>query len=98
MIPLLQSSLINPFATLITLFMNAVAENVTEAEKLAEMKSDNTVTKRVYEYLSVNGNPRTRYDTTIIIKILAARDCVATYDHIFDRYVTWQSWSLCGVC
>ncbi|KAH0425491.1 hypothetical protein CcaCcLH18_10950 [Colletotrichum camelliae] len=85
MIPFLQSPLINPFATLITLFMNAVAEKVTEAEKLAGMKADGAVTKRVCKYLSLNEYPLTRHNTTIF-KFVAAQDCVATYDHIFDRY------------
>ncbi|KAK1622699.1 hypothetical protein BDP81DRAFT_411093 [Colletotrichum phormii] len=49
------------------------------------MKADGTVTKRIYEYLSLSRRPLTHYDTTIF-KIMAARDCILTYDHVFDRY------------
>ncbi|KAI8274115.1 hypothetical protein K4K60_010030 [Colletotrichum sp. SAR11_57] len=83
MIPLLQSPLVNPHATLITLFMNAVDENATEMERLTDMKADGMVMKRIHKYLSLSGRPLNYYDTTIF-KIMAARDCVPTYDHVFD--------------
>ncbi|KAH0421179.1 hypothetical protein CcaCcLH18_13597 [Colletotrichum camelliae] len=85
MIPLLQSPLVNPHATLITLFMNAVDEHATEMERLTDMKADGTVMKRIYKYLSPSGRPLNYYDTTIF-KIMAAGDCVPTYDHVFDRH------------
>ncbi|KAK1624557.1 hypothetical protein BDP81DRAFT_437802 [Colletotrichum phormii] len=86
MVPLLQSPLINPHATLITLFMNTVDENITETEKLAEIKADGTVTKRIYEYLSLSRRPLTYYDTTIF-KIMAARDYILTYNHLVGAMI-----------
>ncbi|KAJ0336226.1 hypothetical protein KNSL1_013354 [Colletotrichum chrysophilum] len=85
MIPLLQSPLVDPHGTLITLFMNAVDENATEMERLTDMKADGMVMKRIHKYLSPSGRPLNYYDTTIF-KIMAARDCVPTYDHVFDRH------------
>ncbi|KAH9225123.1 hypothetical protein K456DRAFT_1776129 [Colletotrichum gloeosporioides 23] len=85
MIPLLQSPLVNPHATLITLFMNAVDENATEMERLTDMKADGLVMKRIYKYLSPSGRPLNYYDTTIF-KVMAAQDCVPTYDQVFDRH------------
>ncbi|KAK2758932.1 hypothetical protein CKAH01_16760 [Colletotrichum kahawae] len=65
--------------------MNAVEENATEMERLTDIKADSTVMKRIYKYLSPSGRPLNYYDTTIF-KIMAARDCVPTYDHVFDRH------------
>ncbi|KAK1490750.1 hypothetical protein CCUS01_14345 [Colletotrichum cuscutae] len=53
MIPLLQSPLVNPHATLITLFMNAVDENATEIERLTDMKADGLVMKRIYNVVEL---------------------------------------------
>ncbi|KFY06659.1 hypothetical protein V492_07863 [Pseudogymnoascus sp. VKM F-4246] len=87
MAPLLQSPLVNPHATLITLFMNAVEEKMTSADQVASMTPHSPETKRVIKYLppTNNGMSMGRY-STYIIKVLAARDLVATYDHIFKRY------------
>ncbi|KFY35595.1 hypothetical protein V494_05774 [Pseudogymnoascus sp. VKM F-4513 (FW-928)] len=87
MAPLLQSPLVNPHATLITLFMNAIEEKTTSADQVASMTPHSPETKRVIKYLppTNNGISMGSY-STYIIKVLAARDIVATYDHIFKRY------------
>jgi hypothetical protein len=85
MVPLLQGPLINPHATLITLFMNAVDENMTDQDRIAEMAPHSPTTKRLLKYLPLKGVPPTNISDPRVIKISFARDNVATYDHIFDR-------------
>lgn len=84
MIPLLQSPLENPHATLITLFMNAVDENMTEAEERSNMNAKGPTMKRILQYLSPPVRQLTPNDP-IIFKILSARDSVANHDSTFDR-------------
>ena len=84
MVPLLQEHLVNPHATLITLFMNAVDENMTDEDRIADRTADSPTTKRLVKYLPPRGVPTTPSDPRII-KFSFARDNVATYDHIFDR-------------
>jgi hypothetical protein len=84
MVPLLQEPLINPHATLITLFMNAVDENITDQDRIADMNLHSPTTKRLFEYLPPKGRPNNPSDPEII-KFSFAQDNVATYDHIFDR-------------
>jgi hypothetical protein len=84
MVPLLQGPLINPHATLITLFMNAVDENITDQDQISDMTPHSPTTKRLLKYLPPKGMPTNPFDPELI-KISFARDNVATYDHIFDR-------------
>jgi hypothetical protein len=84
MVPLLQGPLINPHATLITLFMNAVDENITDQDRIADMTPHSPTTKRLLKYLPPNGMP-VNPSGPEIIKFSYARDNIATYDHIFDR-------------
>lgn len=84
MIPLLQTPLDNPHATLITLFMNAVDENITDAEICAHMNTQDPTMKRILQYLSFSPRQPIPNDP-IIFKILAARGCVTNYDSTFDR-------------
>lgn len=84
MVPLLQGPLINPHATLITLFMNAVDENMTDQDRVADLTPHSPTTKRLLKYLPPKGMPTNPSDPEII-KFSFARDNVATYDHIFDR-------------
>ena len=51
MIPLLQPPTENPHATLITLFMNAVAEVSTVQDQIHDMTSNSQTTKRLLKYL-----------------------------------------------
>jgi hypothetical protein len=84
MVPLLQGPLINPHATLITLFMNAVDEKITEHDRTAEMTQHSPTTKRLLKYLPPKGMPTNPFDPKPI-KFSLARESVATYDHIFHR-------------
>ncbi|KEY75023.1 hypothetical protein S7711_01362 [Stachybotrys chartarum IBT 7711] len=86
MIPLLQDTLDNPHATLITLFMNAVDETLTDEDRRSVMTLNSMSTRRLLRYLPPNGAPPSQYDPRII-KFNLARDLVTTYDNIFDRYM-----------
>jgi hypothetical protein len=84
MVPFLQGPLANPHATLITLFMNAVDENITDQDRIADMTPHSPTTKRLLKYLPPKRMPINESDPEII-KVSFTRDNVATYDHIFDR-------------
>lgn len=84
MIPLLQSPLDNPHATLITLFMNAVDENITDAERRSHMNAQGPTMKHILQHLSFSPRQLIPNDPAIF-KILAAQDCVANHDSTFDR-------------
>lgn len=83
-VPLLQEPAVNPHATLITLFMNAVTENTTPADQLTDMGPNSPATKRLLKYLPPKGRPSGKNDPDII-KFNFARDIVAEHDRIFDR-------------
>ncbi|RLL98932.1 hypothetical protein CFD26_107683 [Aspergillus turcosus] len=85
MVPLLQTPLENPHATLITLFMNAVDETLTDEDKIQGMTAHSPITKRLLKYLPPQGRPTSPYAPELI-KLNLGRDLVRTYDHIFDRY------------
>lgn len=80
MVPLLQTPLENPHATLITLFLNAVEEAMTEGLNLSSAE-----TKRLFQYIPPKKITST-YDP-MIIKFQLGQDFVASYEHIFNRYV-----------
>ncbi len=81
MVPLLQTHIENPHATLITLFMNAVAETMTDQDR----KSDSSIAmKRLLQYLPMMALLTSTYDPEVI-KLLIAKDIVAPSDHIFGR-------------
>lgn len=84
MVPLLQTPLQNPHATLITLFMNAVDETLTDQDELRDLTDNRRVTKRLFKYLPPKGRPTSPYDPALV-KFDLGRDFVTTYDHIFDR-------------
>jgi hypothetical protein len=84
MVPFLQGPLVNPHASLITLFMNAVDEAMTEQDTLASMAPHNPTTQRLYKYLPSRGRLTSPFDPELI-RVSFARDIVGTYDHIFDR-------------
>lgn len=84
MMPLLQGPPINPHATLITLFMNAVDENITDQDRIADMTPHSPTTERLLKYLPPKGMLTNPSDPQLI-KFVFAQDNVATYDHIFDR-------------
>lgn len=84
MAPLLQAPLINPHATLITLFMNVVDENMTRQDQMARMTHGPT-TKRLWKYLPPPKGMSLSPNGPEVIKSAFALESVATYDHIFDR-------------
>ncbi|EXK76747.1 hypothetical protein FOQG_18522 [Fusarium oxysporum f. sp. raphani 54005] len=84
MSPLLQAPSNNPHATLITLFMNVVDENMTDQDQMADATMQSPSTKRLLKFLPPDHPPTSCHDPDII-KFSYARDYVRTYDHIFDR-------------
>jgi hypothetical protein len=84
MIPLLQPPIENPHATLITLFMNSVAEVSTEQDQIRDMAPNSQTAKKLLKYLPPKGRPSSPYDP-VLIKFSLGRDLVTTYNHIFDR-------------
>lgn len=84
MAPLLQSPAVNPHATLITLFMNAVDESITERDRKAEANEGSQSSKSLIKYMRPTGPLTGAYDPTLV-KFSFARDYVTTYDRYFDR-------------
>ncbi|KAL4811860.1 hypothetical protein BDW67DRAFT_179221 [Aspergillus spinulosporus] len=85
MIPLLQSPRENPHATLITLFMNAVEETMTDEERVREVSPDSVSSRRLLRYLPPKRPTISRYDPELL-RFDMARDLVMYYNAIFDRY------------
>ncbi|KAJ5761103.1 hypothetical protein N7520_008259 [Penicillium odoratum] len=91
MVPLLQSPLENPHATLITLFMNAVEESLTDADRMEGLTSKSQITKRLMKYFPPNKMKMTsisRYDP-IMIKVAVGRELITTWDDVFDRFMKY---------
>ncbi|KAK7987452.1 hypothetical protein PG989_007767 [Apiospora arundinis] len=76
----------NKHATLLTLFMNAVDETITDQDKLSEMTPNSPVTKLLLKYLPPKRSRTSPYDPEIV-KFSLARDIISTYDRFFDRYM-----------
>lgn len=85
MVPLLQSPLQNPHATLITLFLNTVNDTLTAQDKLQSVSMTGREMKSLFEYLPPNGCPIDGFETGVV-KFTFAREIVGKYDHVFDRY------------
>ncbi|KAL2833788.1 hypothetical protein BDW59DRAFT_156589 [Aspergillus cavernicola] len=85
MTPLLQTPLMNPHATLITLFMNAVEEAMTNEDRLKDLTPHSKSTKKLLKYLPPIRRAVSKYDPSLI-SFNVGRDITTTYDHIFDRY------------
>ncbi|KAJ0168197.1 hypothetical protein CTA2_8707 [Colletotrichum tanaceti] len=85
MVPLLQSPAVNPHATLITLSMNVVEENLTILERYAGLVADGPTWRQIQRYMPL---PRRELDPNdpVVCKILAAQDCVTDYDVVFSRF------------
>lgn len=86
MIPLLQSPRENPHATLITLFMNAVEETMTDEERVQGITPQSVSSRRLLRYLPPKRRPISRYDPELV-RMNMARDLVMDYNPTFDRYV-----------
>lgn len=80
----LQPPNINPHATLLTLFMNAVDEEMTEADDRQSLTTEQT---QVSRYIPATEIPRSIFDPTIYM-LDAARSIVRDNDKYFDRSVT----------
>lgn len=85
MVPLLQSPLQNPHATLITLFLNTVNDNLTAQDKIQSVSMEGREMKSLFEFLPPNGCPIDGFETGVV-KFSFAREIVGRYDHVFDRY------------
>jgi hypothetical protein len=92
MSPLLQAPSINPYATLVTLFMNVVDENMTQRDQMADATANSPSTKRLLKFLPPSRPPTSSHDPDII-KFAYGRDYVRNYDHIFDRVANMFSFS-----
>lgn len=75
---------VNPHATLITLFMNAVDENMTDLDRFAGLNPESESTRSLRQYLPDKSHVSGRYNPEII-KVTSAREIIGNYDHIFDR-------------
>ncbi|KAJ4110313.1 hypothetical protein NW768_012073 [Fusarium equiseti] len=84
MSPLLRCPSANPHATLITLFMNLVDENLTNQDRMAEATIKSASTKRLLQFIPPDHSPIGRHDPGII-KFSYARESVTNYDHVFNR-------------
>ncbi|KFZ20600.1 hypothetical protein V501_00028 [Pseudogymnoascus sp. VKM F-4519 (FW-2642)] len=94
MMPLLQGPLVNPHATLITLFMNAVDESMTNKDQMALITKHSPEAKRLLRYLPpIDMGMLMNPGSPDIIRYLCAQDIVATYDHIFNRYANDMKFS-----
>lgn len=85
-IPLLQSTVDNPHATLITLFMNAVDETMTDEDRIRDMTPNSASSRRLLQYLPPSGSLVSEYDPKLV-KFNMGRDLVTKYDSVFNRYV-----------
>ncbi|RCI15981.1 hypothetical protein L249_3026 [Ophiocordyceps polyrhachis-furcata BCC 54312] len=82
LIPMLQSPDNNPHATLITFFMNAVDETISDQEKVRKL--DRASRERLQAYLL--GSFLDKAPHVELIKAAMAMDIVVRYDDTFERY------------
>ena len=78
MVPLLHWPLVNPHATLITLFMNAVHETIDQVQIAQPTMS------LVREYMPLKTKPFGPYDPEMI-KLAFARGRLGTFDGVFNK-------------
>ena len=83
MVPLLQGPHINPHATLITLFMNAVIETLNETQSEMPSLMHMPTLHRVLSYLPLQELPVNQYHPNVI-KLRVADDKLRIFDNIFD--------------
>ncbi|CEI66053.1 hypothetical protein FVEN_g4536 [Fusarium venenatum] len=84
MSPLLETPSTNPHATLITLFMNVVDENLTQDEQVADAAVESPSSKCLLQFLPLTRPRVGKYDPDVV-KLVHARDHVRDFDYIFDR-------------
>lgn len=90
--PLLKHPSMNPHATLITLFLNAVeiADRVMGNDLNPNILSERTV--RVMQYLKLKPwelpmSQQGRESSATMVRVMAAKDLVRDYDRIWEFYV-----------
>ncbi|KAM0319007.1 hypothetical protein ACHAPQ_010503 [Fusarium lateritium] len=86
LVPMLREVQVNPYATLITLFMNAVHELMGRQVHLPNPALDNGATQRLHRYLPVRPPIRGTYDPQVV-KLSSARNSVRYYDDYFDYFM-----------
>ncbi|KAK9782094.1 putative MYND-type zinc finger protein samB [Seiridium cardinale] len=79
---LLKKPEVNPHATLITLFMNAVPEMTTLDDKISEIPAE---IHRVNAYMAISQH-MSRNDARFI-RLFACREMVRDYEKYFERYM-----------
>jgi hypothetical protein len=84
MAPLLQEPAVNPHATLITLFMNAVDESMTDQDRMADATEGSQSSRDLVKYIRPTG-PLTGAHDPVLIRFSFARDFVTSHDRYFDR-------------
>ncbi|KAJ1328217.1 hypothetical protein MN608_07553 [Microdochium nivale] len=84
--PLLQSHAINPHATLITLFMNAVDENRNEQDQILEVSPSSLTIKTLTKYMPPTRRLANNNDPDIF-KFTSAMGYVTNHDRYFNRFV-----------
>ncbi|ROT36821.1 hypothetical protein SODALDRAFT_298432 [Sodiomyces alkalinus F11] len=85
---LLQEPAVNPHATLITLFMNAVDENMTHQDRIADATQDSRSSKALLKYIRPTGPlTMTGNYNPAVVKFSFARDLVTSYGRYFDRFM-----------
>lgn len=78
---LLKAPVINPHATLITLFMNAILEMATDQDELETFRRD---TEEVWKYMPLSPTLRGSYDAGLIVKD-SGRLLIRDDNKSFDR-------------
>jgi hypothetical protein len=84
MAPLLRNPAVNPHATLVTLFMNAVDKDFTDRDRVVEATENSQSTDTLIKYIQPTRSLTSEYDPALV-KFSLARDCVTPYDRCFDR-------------
>ncbi|UKZ75167.1 hypothetical protein TrVFT333_002843 [Trichoderma virens FT-333] len=92
--PLLQAPHVNPHATLITLFREAIRETMTMQDRIMDMYTYRPETKLIRKYFAYIGAYAAGYNPDAAplsdpkaIKWTYAQANVANYDPIFDRFM-----------
>ncbi|OBS28259.1 hypothetical protein FPOA_02200 [Fusarium poae] len=82
--PVLEPPSVNPHATLITLFMNLVDENVTREEQIADVDAESPSSKCLSQFLPLTTLRIGHYDPGVT-KLVHARDHARDFDYVFER-------------
>ena len=82
--PLLRSPAENPKATIITLFMNAIDETLTDDDRMRDMTTNSASTKRLMQLIPRRGVSLSEYDPTLM-KFIQGRALLTDFEDIFSR-------------